>query len=467
MTRETKVGLLVSCSFLVLVGVVLTLKMREEEPATQTASRDGGPGAELAPWTGEPVPIPPPMPSNTARPNPGSVERVTTPFQLEPPPSNDVRQVTHINVSPASVSRTPEPDRVPIPPPPAPVAVEPSPALPVPPPTPSFSEPPHPPSATATPEPPAPAVPLPRPEPPPAPEPPVVPREPANPVTPPAPTEGSMPQPSAPPIPTPPPPASEAPPSVQLLPPDSTGSAAPVRSSGQPGVAPTPPGMRLPSPDDMPTPPPAPSPLPAPSPVAVPPPAPAPAPIPPPPVGAAPSVTVSPIVAPAPGPTTTVEVRSWEVEAHVCKPDDTFQKICRDKYNDVKYERALLAYNRSYQPSSFGIQSDPPALQSGQAVLLPPLRVLEEKYGAIIPNLSPVTRPAPRPGTPTPVLQTARSAPEGARMYTVQGKDEKLYEIARTVLGNGDRWTDISQLNPGLDVSRPLPPGTILRLPAQ
>jgi hypothetical protein len=151
---------------------------------------------------------------------------------------------------------------------------------------------------------------------------------------------------------------------------------------------------------------------------------------------------------------------------YVCKADDTLQKICQDEYHDVRYERALLAYNRYYQPGNSGIHSDPPVLQAGQQVMLPPQRILEKKYGSLIPNLTPLATPAVRTA-PAPVTATSRSSPDTARLYTVPPQGEMVWEIAKRTLGNGDRWQDITQLNPGLDVSRPLPPGTVLKLPAQ
>lgn len=154
---------------------------------------------------------------------------------------------------------------------------------------------------------------------------------------------------------------------------------------------------------------------------------------------------------------------------HQCKPDDTLQKICQDTYHDVRYEKALLAYNRNYMPGNASIHNDPPALQAGQQIMLPPLRVLESKYGSLVPNLTPVAPPSipAAPAAQVPLTQTARSGPDTSRLYTVQGQGEMVWDIAKRLLGSGERWGDISQLNPGLDVSRPLPAGTVLRLPAQ
>jgi hypothetical protein len=180
----------------------------------------------------------------------------------------------------------------------------------------------------------------------------------------------------------------------------------------------------------------------------------------PPTVSAPPAAAVPPIAVPPSS--AAPEVTSWQVEAHVCKADDSILKVCQDKYHDPSYEKALLAYNRNYQPGGSGIHNDPPTLQPGQVLLLPPLAILEKKYHDLIPNLKPVAVPS----APTaPALTTSQSSPGSARLYTVQANGETIWNIAQQMLGNGERWAEISQLNPGLDVSRPLAGGTVLRLP--
>src|SRR5262249_21664515 len=140
-----------------------------------------------------------------------------------------------------------------------------------------------------------------------------------------------------------------------------------------------------------------------------------------PPIGVPASVSVPPIAAPSP--TSAPAVGSWDVQMYQCKPNDTLQSICKDKYLDVRYERALLAYNRNYMPGNTGIHNEPPVLQGGQQIMLPPMRILEQKYGAQIPNLTPVTAPT-APAAGAPLTQTSQSSPGTARLYTVQGPNE-------------------------------------------
>ncbi len=53
---------------------------------------------------------------------------------------------------------------------------------------------------------------------------------------------------------------------------------------------------------------------------------------------------------------------------------------------------------------------------------------------------------------------------DGARTYTVQAGDT-LTGIARNRLGSRERWTEIKKANPGLDITRALQIGQVLRLP--
>jgi len=142
-------------------------------------------------------------------------------------------------------------------------------------------------------------------------------------------------------------------------------------------------------------------------------------------------------------------VESFMEKARVCKADDSLARICQEEYHDARYERALLMYNRSHPMAGEGIYSDPPALQAGQRVMLPPLNVLEKRFGQLIPGMPrPPAAPAAAPAPPAPAPTTWSSQAAGFRQYTVQGANETLYDIAKRNLGSGDRWSDIRALNP-------------------
>jgi nucleoid-associated protein YgaU len=68
---------------------------------------------------------------------------------------------------------------------------------------------------------------------------------------------------------------------------------------------------------------------------------------------------------------------------------------------------------------------------------------------------TPMVRPTPTP-TPTPVVR-------GGKTYTIQPKDT-LYSIAKNQLGDGKRWKEIVEINPGLDAAK-LKVGQVIKMP--
>jgi nucleoid-associated protein YgaU len=178
-------------------------------------------------------------------------------------------------------------------------------------------------------------------------------------------------------------------------------------------------------------------------------------------------------------------VISFDEETYICKPNDTLASICRDRYHSDQYAQALLLFNRSHPMSAPGIRSEPPVLQAGQPVYIPPLEILQKRYPAgSIPNApSPSPGgsqggllPGPAPSNPPVAFNqlnpagTAPAAPVSRGrdwLYTVQTRPETFYDIAKRELGNGDRWSDIYRLNPAFAPGEPLQVGTTLRMPPQ
>lgn len=78
--------------------------------------------------------------------------------------------------------------------------------------------------------------------------------------------------------------------------------------------------------------------------------------------------------------------------------------------------------------------------------------------GVTTPPITPTpttVRPTPTP-TPTPVAR-------GGKTYTIQPKDT-LYSIAKNQLGDGKRWKEIVEINPGLDAAK-LKVGQVIKMP--
>src|SRR5262249_31378131 len=136
-------------------------------------------------------------------------------------------------------------------------------------------------------------------------------------------------------------------------------------------------------------------------------------------------------------------------------------------------------------------------LRPGQPVYIPPLEILQKRYPALIPEPTAVPVPgvgvaptAPVPGFGAPPVGSAAVppiggaavppvgsvpstahprpiTPVGERQYTVQERPETFYEIAKRLLGDGNRWSDLWRLNPSFASNASLPVGTVVRVPVQ
>jgi hypothetical protein len=169
-------------------------------------------------------------------------------------------------------------------------------------------------------------------------------------------------------------------------------------------------------------------------------------------------------------------VESFDEETYVCKSNDSFQSISRDKYTTDKYANALMTFNRAHPLAADGIRNEPPTLKAGQPVYIPPLEILEKRYPALIPDLQPRASIDPRPAVAAPQAPLATPASgnpipaNGAagQSYTVHDKPETFYEIAQKLFGRPERWGAIWELNREFpNPNQPLPVGTVVRLPGQ
>ena len=181
------------------------------------------------------------------------------------------------------------------------------------------------------------------------------------------------------------------------------------------------------------------------------------------PLGARAEAVSPPIAAPTPDKiipvaaqtTTVAQADSWDEETYTCRANDTFKGISQQFYHSDRYDRALLLFNRNHPLAADWIRQDPPTPAAGQPVYIPPAHILEKRYAAAIPGLSSLPAAADGP-----------KQPAGYRQYKVRPNGEMLLEIARRTLGASERWSDIHQLNKRYDPQKPIPPGTILWLPA-
>jgi len=186
-----------------------------------------------------------------------------------------------------------------------------------------------------------------------------------------------------------------------------------------------------------------------------------------------PTITTKPIVIgdkPAPS------VTDVSAAPYACQAVDTsFAILSMRFYGNEKYADALLAYNREYAKfvkDGENLLASPPRLTTGQTVLHPPLSALERMQArpatAMIPATPVVNLAKPSPLNPT---TTPGTIPAGAatRSYKVANPaGESILDIAERQLGNRNLWTEINRINqsnPGVRPPALIPFGTDLKLP--
>jgi hypothetical protein len=204
-----------------------------------------------------------------------------------------------------------------------------------------------------------------------------------------------------------------------------------------------------------------------------------------PPIGTHPTAVTPPITVPVPGApvppvaapaaSTTPKVEVFDEETYLCQPGDTFDKISLAHYHTENYAKALLQFNIDHPLASDKVRRNPPVLEPGQAVYIPPTRILESRYGAFyIPGYKPAPQDTAGPSSVTPTRNdhavnaspgNAGNVPLGSKKYRVQGQGESMREIARATLGNAERWSEIYNLNHDFDPMLRIPGGTVLNLP--
>ncbi len=82
-------------------------------------------------------------------------------------------------------------------------------------------------------------------------------------------------------------------------------------------------------------------------------------------------------------------------------------------------------------------------------------------------NVTPPDSRNPAPVSPLQGTLSPSRAPAQAqeRIYQVPKNGETFWEISRKTLGNPNRWSEISRLNPQIKPQYPVPGGTNLRMP--
>ncbi len=193
-----------------------------------------------------------------------------------------------------------------------------------------------------------------------------------------------------------------------------------------------------------------------------------PAPYDPPPIGARPETSIQPISVSAPTPPAPAQKDHWDDDFYEARAGDTFQGIARDYYHSDTYAQALMLYNRDHLLATTATKEHPETILAGQRVYEPPVRILKRDYGSVISDQADSAGARVASGQPARAAATTSPAvqPLPEKRYRVRGSGEMFLTIARTRLGDENRWPEIYQLNPAFDPPTNLiPGGSILRMP--
>jgi hypothetical protein len=166
-----------------------------------------------------------------------------------------------------------------------------------------------------------------------------------------------------------------------------------------------------------------------------------------------------PDVAPPVAKTPADKKENYDEDWHTYRDGDTYVSICQEYFHDMKYAKALEAYNKDRRKPGDKI------------VFVPPTFVLEERFGNLIQTTDRPARPDVRTAGDLkfePVAPPSRPAPSSAsgnEEYKVTAETgETIREIARKVYRDEESWKKIWEMNPSIDPTRPIPSGTTLRL---
>jgi len=207
-----------------------------------------------------------------------------------------------------------------------------------------------------------------------------------------------------------------------------------------------------------------------------------------PPIGTPPPATSPAIPIKSDGPSG-INVKSYDVESYEVKaPDRSFADVSRKIYGSEQYAQALVLFNREHPLAADGLKQNPPLLREGTRVYFPGIDVLKSKYPQAF--AAPAVQASNSPssvqvGTPMPMTSSpgnpnaVANPPPGTNVtpatwtgadhtlnYRVRDGGERLYDIARNFLSDGNRWPEIYRLNRDLQPAYPIPAGTVIKLPA-
>ena len=142
-------------------------------------------------------------------------------------------------------------------------------------------------------------------------------------------------------------------------------------------------------------------------------------------------------------------------------------------FNTKNYGDALRRFNVTHPQATERMRADPPNLEAGEFIYIPPAYILEKRHGvALIPGYKPQSEAASANDTPRTSNSSPRTSPTSKdaadyKLYRVSPSGQNMREIARAALGNPEKWKDIYSLNPTLDPAYAVRGSTTIKVPAE
>jgi hypothetical protein len=161
-------------------------------------------------------------------------------------------------------------------------------------------------------------------------------------------------------------------------------------------------------------------------------------------------------------------VESYDEISRKVLPGDSYRALSREYYRSEAYAEALQLFNRNHPRASPAAQRDG-SLVPGDTVYIPPVKILEQRHGAVI-SAAPARPAAGAPGAPPAVVPASFVAPVAPAdaprpRYQVRQAPESWETIARITLRDSRRVGEIEKLNPSVPRGAPVAVGTTLVLP--
>lgn len=150
---------------------------------------------------------------------------------------------------------------------------------------------------------------------------------------------------------------------------------------------------------------------------------------------------------------------SYQEKQLTIQPGDTYRILSQRHFGSDTYAEALQLWNKNHDEAQTDAQRQG-RLVVGEKVFVPSSDILERTFPQVV-------QPVRISASPQPVAEARTTTPPPAPVqYRVGGQGEPLYAIAQKTLNNLNRWGEIKELNPTLDVQRPVPAGALVLLPA-